>query len=341
MKNNKQHINDTFLAKFLLGETNKEEQKIVMSWLEEKDENRKHLDQLEQLWLESGKLKPRPIPVDKQLAWSKLTKRIQHYEKKDSPTIQRFSKFKLSLIVSAAASVLILIGLFNGYWDSTSIHDETIFANTSQTVLHDTLPDGSEIHLNQLAKLSYHNSNTKERIVTLSGEAFFSVKRDTLRPFIVHAGIGGVKVLGTSFKVKIEDNGDIAVDVKSGRVELFKPNNTKTDTLHLILNKNEGGMISGQQDTIIQLSSNASAFFWLDKRLSFRNKKLKDVFMSLELCYGVKIKTSDQHINNLYYSSSFVDEDVEKVIQVISKTFNLTYTREGNTFTLSVLEKNE
>ena len=341
MKNNKQHIDDTFLAKFLLGETNKEEQRIVMSWLEEKEENRKHLDQLEQLWLESGKLIPKPIAVDKKLAWSKLSKRIQEYEKKDSPSIQRFSKFRITLICSVAASILALFGLFNWYLDDASIQNEILFANNNQTVLHDTLPDGSEIHLNNLAQISYHNSKSKQRIVKLKGEAYFNVKRDTLRPFIVHAGIGGVKVLGTSFKLKINDNGDIAVDVNSGRVELFRPNKTKTDTLFLILNKNEGGLISNQQDTIIQVSSNSSAFFWVDKRLSFRNKKLKDVFKSLEMCYGVEIKTSNQDINNLDYSSSFIDEDVDKVIQVICKTFNLTYVKKGNTYTLSDLKENE
>ena len=214
-------------------------------------------------------------------------------------------------------------------------------ANSSQSILQDTLPDGSAIYLNQLAQITYQTSETRQRIVNLKGEAFFRVKRDTLRPFVVYAGIGGVKVLGTSFQVKLRENCDIAVDVNSGRVELFRPDSITNDTLHLILTKGESGLISKQQDTIIRLASKSSAFFWFDKRLSFRNKPLNDVFEVLEACYGIKIKADNPTIGNLYYSSSFIDEDVEKVIQVISNTFDLTYTKEGDTFTLSDSKKNE
>lgn len=341
MKNNNQHIDDTLLAKFLSGETHKDEQKMIISWLEENKDNRKRLDQLEQVWLESGKLKPRPIFVNKALAWSKLSYRIKQYEKISSPSIQRFSRFRIALISSVAASILVLIGILNWYVDDAPQQKEFLLANTNLSSLHDSLPDGSEIYLNEYAEISYQETKDKQRIVNLKGEAFFNVKRDTLRPFIIHAGVGGVKVLGTSFQVKIKENGDIAVDVSSGRVELFKPNKAKTDTFHLILTKDEGGLISNQQDTIIRVASNSSAFFWLDKRLSFRNKLLKEVFEVLEACYSIEIKVVDPNISKLHYSSSFIDEDAEKIIQVISNTFNLTYLKEGDTFTLFDPKKNE
>lgn len=340
MKNDNRHINDTLLAKFLLGEINQEEQRFIIGWLDEKEENRRHLDQLEQIWRKSGKLNPRPISVNKKLAWRKLSYRMDQNDRSLSPSIQRFSKFRIALISTVAVSILVLIGLFNWY-RTDSLQDEFLLTNTSQSTSQDSLPDESTIYLSQSSQISYHSSKSNQRIVTLKGKVFFIVKRDTLRPFIIHAGIGGVKVLGTSFQVKIKDNGDIAVDVSSGTVELFRPNRAKTDTLRLILTKNERGIISSQQDTIIRLSSNSAAFFWIDKRLSFRNKALKEIFTILEACYGIKIKSDNPQINNLHYSSAFINEDAERVIQVISKTFNLTYSKKGNTFTISDLKKNE
>ncbi len=341
MKNNNQHIDDTLLTKFLSGETHKDEQKMLISWLEGKKENRERLDQLEQVWLESGKLKPRPIFVNKVLAWSKLSDRIKQHEKTASASIQGYSRFRVALISSVAASILVLIGLFNWYVDDASQRTDFLLANTSQSSLQDSLPDGSEIYLNPHAEISYQETTNLQRIVKLKGEAFFNVKRDTLRPFIIQAGVGGVKVLGTSFQVKIKENGDIAVEVRSGRVELFRPNKTKTDTLHLILTKDEAGLISNQQDTIIRVASNSSAFFWLNKRLSFRNKQLKDVFQVLEACYPIEIKIDDPSIGELYYSSSFIDDEIEEIIQVISESFNLTYLKEEDTFTLFHLKKND
>lgn len=341
MKNDNRHINDTFLAKFLLGETSKEEQRTIISWLDEKAENRKHLDQLEQVWLESGKLNPTPISVNKQIAWKKLSLRVDQHDNTQSFSIQRFSKFRVLAIASLAASIVILFGIFNWFRYDSSHVDEFQLANTSSSVIQDSLPDGSEIHLNRMAQISYHRSNTNKRIVNLKGEAFFNVKRDTLRPFIIYAGIGKVEVLGTSFSVKIKENGDISVDVKSGKVELFRPNSINADTLHLILKKDEAGIISNQQDTIIRLASNADAFFWMDKRLSFRNTQLNKIFTILESCYGVEIKSGNPDINNLYYSSSFIDEDIEDVLKVISNTYDFTFKKEENVFTIYYPKQNE
>lgn len=341
MKSENQHIDDTLLAKFLLGETNKEEQRLIIDWLDEKQENRKHLDQLESLWLESGKLKPRPIPVNKKLAWSILSKRMDEHEANLSPTIQKYSRFKIAIYASIAASILALIGVFNWYTKESGQDEKFLLTNNTSETLKEILPDGSEIYLNESAIISYETNANKQRIVSLEGEAFFKVKRDTSRPFIVHAGIGGVKVLGTSFQVKRKKNGDIAVDVSSGKVQLFCANKAKTDTLHLILIKDEGGLISNEQDTIIRVSSNSSAFFWVDKRLSFRNKQLKEVFKVLESCYDIEIVSNDPKINAKYYTSSFIDNDAEEVIKVISDTYKLSYTKEDNTFTLFRAQTNE
>jgi ferric-dicitrate binding protein FerR (iron transport regulator) len=341
MKSDNLHINDRLLARFLSGETNNEEQGAIIHWIEESDDNRKYLDQLESVWLESGKLNPKPIPVDKKLAWFILSNRIDKHETKLSPFIRKNAKLKIAIYASIAASILALVGIFNWYTNELVGSEKFILANNTSETLKEILPDGSEIYLNESAKTSYETTSNNQRIVTLDGEAFFNVKRDTSKPFIVHAGIGGVKVLGTSFQVKRKVNGDIAVDVSSGKVELFRPNKHNTDTARLILIKDEGGLISNKQDTIIRVSSNSSAFFWVDKRLSFRNKQLKEVFKVLESCYDIQIISDDPEINSKYYTSSFIDDEAEDVIRVISDTYQLSYTKEKNVFTIFSPQSNE
>lgn len=341
MKSDNLHIDDRLLARFLSGETNKEEQSAIINWLDESEDNRKYLDQLESVWLESGKLNPKPIPVNKKLAWFVLSNRIDQHEASLSPFVRKKATFKIALYTSIAASILALIGIFNWYTNDTVTSEKYMLANNTSETLKEILPDGSEIYLNESAKISYEITSKNQRIINLEGEAFFNVKRDTAKPFIVHAGVGGVKVLGTSFQVSLKDNGDIAVDVSSGKVELFRPNKHKTDTARLILIKDEGGLISNKQDTIIRVSSNSSAFFWVDKRLSFRNKQLKEVFKVLESCYDIQIISNDPEINSKYYTSSFIDDEVEDVIRVISDTYQLSYTKEKNVFTIFTPQTNE
>ncbi len=64
------------------------------------------------------------------------------------------------------------------------------------------LPDGSQVWLNGPTRLGYNDGFEKGRSVTLDGEAYFEVERDTLSPFRVQSGEMMVEVLGTEFSVR-------------------------------------------------------------------------------------------------------------------------------------------
>jgi transmembrane sensor len=65
-----------------------------------------------------------------------------------------------------------------------------------------TLPDGSRVWLNNVSSLRYPTSfQGMERTVELTGEAYFEIARDAVRPFIVKVRDEAVEVLGTSFNI--------------------------------------------------------------------------------------------------------------------------------------------
>ena len=64
------------------------------------------------------------------------------------------------------------------------------------------LSDGTEVLLNSDSRLSYPTVfKGKERVVSLEGEAYFNVTKNTEHPFIVKSGNVQVRVLGTEFNV--------------------------------------------------------------------------------------------------------------------------------------------
>lgn len=74
------------------------------------------------------------------------------------------------------------------------------------------LPDGTKVWLNSHTKLNYKSDyGVKERSVSLSGEAYFEVSKDTLRRFLVNAGDMEVEALGTAFNVKAYEEDDEVV----------------------------------------------------------------------------------------------------------------------------------
>ena len=88
-----------------------------------------------------------------------------------------------------------------------------------------TLADGTEVKLNSNSKITYpHCFKGAERMVHLEGEAFFKVRHDSKRPFVVDAGGVLTKDLGTSFNIKAYQGSDCKVTLVEGKVEVLAKN---------------------------------------------------------------------------------------------------------------------
>lgn len=81
------------------------------------------------------------------------------------------------------------------------------------------LPDGSTLHLNGDTRLATHFGAGERRVELAHGEAFFEVRHDASRPFVVVGGMGQVTVTGTRFNVR-RDSEALQVSVESGSVRL-------------------------------------------------------------------------------------------------------------------------
>ncbi len=82
-----------------------------------------------------------------------------------------------------------------------------------------TLPDGSQVTIAGGSRLAARYSE-KERGLSLErGEAFFRVKKDARRPFVVHALDATITAVGTAFNVRAEE-GAVRVAVTEGAVSV-------------------------------------------------------------------------------------------------------------------------
>lgn len=90
-----------------------------------------------------------------------------------------------------------------------------------------TLRDGSVVTLKKGSRISYEPSfNGDNRVVYLSGEAFFEVAKNPKKPFFVYANELVTKVLGTSFTIRAyKEDKEVTVEVKTGRVSVFSKKN--------------------------------------------------------------------------------------------------------------------
>src|SRR5690606_7625428 len=122
------------------------------------------------------------------------------------------------------AAACLLICLSAGFF----ILNRNIFRQSELLVVHTgfrevkelLLSDGTKVWVNANSRLKYPKrfENDKREIV-LEGEAFFKVKRDEQRPFIISSKGIRTTVLGTSFNISsYAGDEEVKVTVISGKV---------------------------------------------------------------------------------------------------------------------------
>src|SRR5882757_6405317 len=113
--------------------------------------------------------------------------------------------------IAVAAAVILLAGA-GWMWMENSKTGKGLYSTERFSVLAESgfegrktveLPDGSVVLLNAFSELKIApDFNRDNRRIELYGEAFFRVKENPGKPFIVVTGNTAVTVLGTSFKVR-------------------------------------------------------------------------------------------------------------------------------------------
>jgi len=344
MNQNQGNIDENLLLQYLLGNAGAEEQKDIEGWLNKSEENRAHLDRLESLWLETGKLDPAPVAVDVESAWQKVSVRMDQAGKERS--IEQKGKILevkwLKFALGAAAMVLLFIGIYSLYRIVMKPVQERILTSVDK-VLTDTLPDGSHISLNKNSNLVYPEQfEGKTREVKLTGEAFFDIRHDSVKPFIVDAGSAKIKVLGTAFRISAYPDSAVEVNLTRGRVMFFTINARTGDTNKVILIAGTKGVLPLKSIIpVLVEKSTPDDLFWFDHSLEFSSTKLSSVFRLLEKYYSVTIRVSNENINNCLLTASFADDPIDRILNVIAESFDLKVISNNQTYLLTGNGSNE
>ncbi len=340
MNQNQKDIDENLLLQYLLGNADEELRFKVGEWLSAGSRNRMHLDRLESLWLETGKLSPVPVSVDVEAAWLRMTERLALQEPaKPGPAEKSSRMISARYLLGAAAMVILLVGIYSLYRYIISPVQQTEISSGSE-IFHNTLPDGSMVILNTHSKLIFPEEFKKgKRLVTFAGEAYFEVKHDKSKPFIVNTGIAAVRVLGTSFRVKTQPKsgtniaGEVEVSVTEGRVMLFVVDERSGDTASVILAAGESGIWKSGMVTPIRNGSTApDVHYWANHLLEFRGNALSEVFQLLEKHYSVKITVGDPKVMDCRLTASFMNEPADRILAVIAGSFGLGLEVRGQNY---------
>lgn len=290
---------------------------------------------LRKAWNDIGKNKIQmEIDVDK--AWSKVAERIATQEQTEKEENQRRIMGKRPVIRYAPQIAAAIILLVASVWLTVTLQKprmNNVVAGMDGRSTEVLLDDGSKVTLFRGSELSYpkrFKGHTRE--VTLTGEAFFEVSRNKVKPFIVEADLAEIKVMGTSFNVCTgAGESNVEVFVESGQVQVT---NTVTSEV-IILEKGLVGQLS-DSFTRSQENSNANIISWNTGVLRYDGTQLSVVFEDLRKLYDIDIAVSSGEIYKYELTTDFDNYDEETVIKLICAAFKLDYIRAGKRYTLSM-----
>jgi transmembrane sensor len=124
--------------------------------------------------------------------------------------------FRWGALAAGVLTVLLVGGLFA---KSRGYFAESYSTRTGETRVV-TFEEGSVAYLNTQTEVRWLGDEHDRRVALVKGEALFDVVHDENRPFRVMLGESEIQVLGTRFNVYRKVNGEVAVTVLEGTVEV-------------------------------------------------------------------------------------------------------------------------
>ncbi|ACT93428.1 FecR family protein [Dyadobacter fermentans] len=310
---------------------------------------------------DSGMSQTELTDSEKSLLKSRMWTAIQHDTRPRGRTVSRWVTVRMYASIAAAAVVvsLSLVYFFSAKPASPSAAKgplllepgrEGLVAKSNQTSrrMVITLDDGSQVTLAPGAALTYpRRFSPGKREVQLKGDAFFSIMKDSQRPFFVYSGKLVTRVLGTSFWVKEGgDDRQMQVEVVCGKVSVFENENAEEPASENRHQFNKGVILTPNQRVTYFEESGHLMTSLVDKPVLltspvdqpsaiYKNVALPSIFERLEAAYGVDIVVSGEAVNECTFTGDLTDMSLFDQLDLICQSNDGSYQVQGTRILVS------
>jgi ferric-dicitrate binding protein FerR (iron transport regulator) len=347
-------IETLFLA-YLENTITPRDEKLLVSLIKKNPSLAKELYDYRTLW-QTSELVSRYDEYYLSEEWLTLLEKVKSKEKATINSKGTFlhwlPRIAAVFLLGALLSFAVSYSIFNTKSRHLTYYEINTPQGAKSTV---TLPDGSKVWLNAGSNLKYSNQfGLKERVLELSGEAYFNVATDPDMVFLVKTSELNVKAYGTAFNVKsYPEEGTIEATLIEGSIGVTRTTfaNKTTDEVMLKPNQrvvyykktaevkefaadekkveNEVNAEAKKEQKLTYLISKGidpkEFTSWKDGTLFISSETLEALAVKLERKYDVKIHFENKNLKTLKFTGSLENETVEQVIEAISIAAKIDY----------------
>lgn len=270
--------------------------------------------------------------------------------------VRPFYTYRKWASIAAVCCLLVVSYIWVQEWSGRDAENIVVnnnwisYENTTGLVKTIYLPDDSEVALEPFSSLKYPVVfEGEERAVFLKGEAFFDVKRDTLKPFMVYANETITKVLGTSFVITaFEGEQTVEVEVRTGKVAVYAnvvSGNEAEEKKQMIIQADEQILLP-LPNKKLEVTPNQKVVFDKQKedmrktvatlptvikkvedivQFQFNDEPAQKVFEALEQAYGIDLVFDDKALLECTLTTKLNDVPLFQKLDIICTALNLKY----------------
>ena len=181
------------------------------------------------------------------------------------------------------------------------------------------LNDGTRVWMNSKSELSYPVAfGENVRRVRLSGEAYFEVTKDSVRPFIVEVDRGfEVKVLGTHFNIKAYDTDDsYETTLVEGKVQVSQGHKTK-----ITLEPSEQMVIGKDGRHEVRVVNTSYYTAWHEGWFYFNDESLEQVLTMIGRWYDVDFVFVKENLKEITVTGKLKRfENLSVILKMLERT---------------------
>jgi transmembrane sensor len=314
--------------KYLDNTISKQELEEFWQLMSELGENDLVLQELQEQWQkEENAHQPAHDELDR--VFGRVQQKISKYETGYTTKVHRITSRRRYITVAAS---FLLCAAFAWWYLNNTAGDKTAPTTLAKesAVKIIILPDGSSVTLNQDSHLDYPTSfSDSSREVTLTGEAYFDVKHDPGKPFIVHTGAFVTRVLGTAFNIRAyAKDSQVAITVERGKVQVQRQDNKKALGIliagdQLVIDKQSGSPQLAKADVkqVVQ---------WKNNDLLFDNIRFDEAAAIIGRHFNLELKFSNESLRNCRFTVDLSNKSIEEILDILSDLTRSAWRREDD-----------
>ncbi len=208
-----------------------------------------------------------------------------------------------------------------------------------------TLIDGTRVWLNSASSINYPSTFTgkKERLVELTGEAYFIVKHNARQPFKVRSKGQIVEDIGTEFNINAYTDeavvkttlleGSVKIMNRSGRMQDGDAGLHQDDEKDIVLKPGEQATLTGKSIYVARADTE-EAIAWKNGYFKF-NENLESIMNKVSRWYNVEVIYQFKPDPTLTFSGKISRiRNIEDVLKIIEFNGDIHFKIEGRRITV-------